>query len=514
MSLVLGYNSDSDSNSDSAGDTKDFKATASHSISTVSAKPDVKTNSRELILVGDSHISSKKTFSGIVEKTIFDDLTFKNKKRLHDISNGDGLNDLEYYKSQKSTKLESKRIKKQRKTKGDASDIDNYKGPWASYSESSDEDDSDKEEEDDEDEDEDGGETVLKNNNSHSEEVTKFYKSKSYPDEEGELCYMEPSKDITIDFTKPIGSQECFVPKTQVHVYDGHYKGTQQIQFLPQTGHLLLSCGNDSMIKLWDVYHSRQLLRSFEGHERSVKFVHFNNSGSEFISCSYDKYVKLWDTETGKCKTKIRLNAIPNVCKFNPNEDKQNEFLVGLTNKKIEHFDSRTNESIQTYDHHMGAINSITFVDDNKKFMTSSDDKSLRVWNWQINMPIKQISDPSQHSMPCLSLHPNGKYVVAQSMDNSIVTFLAHDKFKKNKKKYFDGHNSSGYSINLDFSPDGKNLMSGDNNGFAFFWDWKTCKLIKKLKVDNKVISTIASHPRETSTVCMSGQSGKIYLYN
>ena len=199
MSLAFGYNSDSDSNSDSAGDKNGFRATVSHSISTINATPDVSTSSRELIQVDDSNNSSKKIFSGIVEKTIFDDLTFKNKKRLHDISNGDELNDLEYYKSQKSTKSESQRIKKQRKTKGDASDIDNYIGPWASYSESSDEDESDKEVKD-----EDAHEEVSKKSISLSAEVSKFYKSKSYPDEEGESCYMEPSKDFPFDLKKPI----------------------------------------------------------------------------------------------------------------------------------------------------------------------------------------------------------------------------------------------------------------------------------------------------------------------
>ena len=46
-------------------------------------------------------------------------------------------------------------------------------------------------------------------------------------------------------------------------------------------------------------------------------------------------------------------------------------------------------------------------------------------------------------------------------------------------RKIFTGHQIAGYGIEIDFSPDGKILMSGDCNGFAYFWDWKTCKLIK-----------------------------------
>ena len=31
---------------------------------------------------------------------------------------------------------------------------------------------------------------------------------------------------------------------------------------------------------------------------------------------------------------------------------------------------------------HLGAVNTITFVDQNRRFVTTSDDKSIRVWEW------------------------------------------------------------------------------------------------------------------------------------
>ena len=36
-------------------------------------------------------------------------------------------------------------------------------------------------------------------------------------------------------------------------------------------------------------------------------------------------------------------------------------------------------------------------------------------------------------------------------------------------RKIFTGHQIAGYGIEIDFSPDGKILMSGDCNGFAYF---------------------------------------------
>lgn len=45
-------------------------------------------------------------------------------------------------------------------------------------------------------------------------------------------------------------------------------------------------------------------------------------------------------------------------------------------------WDTRSGEITQEYDRHLGAVNTITFVDENRRFVTTSDDKSLRVWEW------------------------------------------------------------------------------------------------------------------------------------
>lgn len=47
-------------------------------------------------------------------------------------------------------------------------------------------------------------------------------------------------------------------------------------------------------------------------------------------------------------------------------------------------WDIRTEEIVQEYDRHLGAVNTITFVDQNRRFVSTSDDKSLRVWEWLV----------------------------------------------------------------------------------------------------------------------------------
>ena len=42
----------------------------------------------------------------------------------------------------------------------------------------------------------------------------------------------------------------------------------------------------------------------------------------------------------------------------------------------------------QEYDYHLAAVNTITFVDEGRRFMTTSDDKTIRFWEMGINVQV------------------------------------------------------------------------------------------------------------------------------
>ena len=226
------------------------------------------------------------------------------------------------------------------------------------------------------------------------------------------------------------------------------------------------------------MYNQRNCLRTFIGHTKMVRDVCFSNDGKRFLSCGFDKYIKLWDTETGQCISRFTNKKIPYCVKFNPNEDLQHNFLAGCSDKKIIQWDVNTGKIAQEYDQHLGAVNSITFIDNNRRFVSTSDDKSMRVWEWGIPVVIKLVAEPYMHSMPAVAAHPSRnlllvffplgtcfahfviscteKWIACQSLDNQILIYSALDKFRQNNKKVFKGHTVAGYACQPNFSPDGR----------------------------------------------------------
>ncbi|XP_041970346.1 pre-mRNA-processing factor 17 [Aricia agestis] len=307
---------------------------------------------------------------------------------------------------------------------------------------------------------------------------------------------------------------KCFLPKAHIHTWKGHTKGVAGVRWFPKTAHLMLSAGMDCRVKIWEVYGSRRCIRTYFGHRQAVRDVNFCNTGKQFLSAAYDRYIKLWDTETGACVSRFTSRKVPYCVKFHPDDDKQHLFVAGTSDKKIICWDTRSGEIVQEYDRHLGAVNTITFVDDNRRFVTTSDDKSLRVWEWDIPVDMKYIADPGMHSLPAVTAAPNGKWLACQSMDNRVVVFSALNRFKLNRKKSFTGHMVAGYACSVDFSPDMSYLVSGDADGKCYIWDWKTTKLYKKWKAHDGVCITSLWHPHEPSKLLTAGWDGVIKYWD
>lgn len=295
------------------------------------------------------------------------------------------------------------------------------------------------------------------------------YKGRSWMAPPAGLASIASSEDnLDMDHHK------CYVPKKCVHRFQASDKGVHRIRLFPKTGHLLLTAGLDGKCQVWSL-EQKQLMRTYSGHSAAVRDVQFNHDGSRFVSASFDRFLRLWNTETGEVLQTLTNRKVPYVVKFYPLDD--NLFVVGCSDNKIVTYDCTSGEIVQEYNHHLAPVNAIVFSEDHgMKMITSSDDKKVLVWEWDIGVPIKYISDPTMHSMPCMTIHPSHQYFCGQSLDNTICVFQATNRFALQRKKKFSGHTVAGYACEMAISPDGQYLASGDGNGRIIFWDWKRTK--------------------------------------
>ena len=303
----------------------------------------------------------------------------------------------------------------------------------------------------------------------------------------------------------------CRPPSALVHTWRGHTKGVTSSQLFPRSGHLLLSASQDETIKIWDVDGDKSCLRTIYGHAKAVKRVAFSGDGLRFASCSFDQTVKAWDTETGACLFRERLQCTPHCVAIHPLMP--HVILAGLHDRRILQWDTRSAKIVQEYKEHLEAVNSITFIDGNRRFVSTSDDKSIRVWDFDVPVCIKYVADPKMHSMPAAAAHPTEPAIVFQSMNNLLLGYTTVDRLGSTRKR-FGGHMVTGLACQPCFSPDGRILASGDGTGQIIFWDWARTKSIKRIpNAHSKPVMDVIWHPRDPSKLISSSWDGDIKMW-
>ncbi|GIX60773.1 G-protein beta WD-40 repeat containing protein [Babesia caballi] len=337
------------------------------------------------------------------------------------------------------------------------------------------------------------------------------YHRKVDPDSPPTRSWLLPPKNLKLIDPE---NHKTFIPKREVHTYTGHTMAVQAIRYVPSTGHCLLSASMDGFVKIWDANNNRRCLRTYKGHCKGVRDITFANpEGTKFYSCGFDSTVVQWDTEYGKVVGVYAMEATPFCVTVYPHDE--GVFIVGGANKKACQFDARTGKVSLEYNAHQSNVNTVTFFDEGRKLVTTGDDRRLAVWEYNIPVAVKQLADPSMHSMPAVVAHPSEKFVLAQAMSNQILVYESSgSRFRFFGGKRFKGHLCSGYAIRPACSPDGRYVVSGDVRGRVFLWDWKTCRNLATLPGHKSVTMDCQWHPIQPSRLATCSWDGTIKLWD
>ena len=206
-------------------------------------------------------------------------------------------------------------------------------------------------------------------------------------------------RNIILDPPSHPKSAQCYLPKKLLHTYRGHNKGVHVLRWLPPVGHMFASGGLEGKVKLWHTGTPKPV-HTYIGHDLGVKDLAFNFDGSKFLTTAHDRFIREWDTETGSVLGTYSNGSLANVVKYHPDPSKSTQFFAGCSDYQLHQFDTSSGTIIRSYDQHLGAVNTCTFIDSGRKIVTTSDDKTIRIWEMDLPVTIKQVSDPAMHSLP------------------------------------------------------------------------------------------------------------------
>ncbi|XP_065177508.1 autophagy-related protein 16-1-like [Sycon ciliatum] len=266
------------------------------------------------------------------------------------------------------------------------------------------------------------------------------------------------------DRTVKLWSMRHFSTAPTAHgVLHGCNAGIMSVDF-DSVESLVLAGANDYSSRVWGVADQR-LRHSLTGHSNKVTSSKFLGGAGKVISGSADRTLKVWDLRNKAC---IRTIFAGSACHDIVIADSMGAAVVsGHFDKKIRFWDIRSEASANEV-LLQGRVTSLDLSPEKTLLLSCSRDDILKVIDLRMNSVLHSLGADgfkvaSDCSRCCFS--PDGKYVACGSQDGSIFVWsLASQKVEKVIKEH------SASVLTVAWHPSGDFMVSGEKNKRCIVW--------------------------------------------
>jgi WD40 repeat protein len=197
-------------------------------------------------------------------------------------------------------------------------------------------------------------------------------------------------------------------------------------------------------------------------HGDFVNHVAFTPDGKTVVSCSDDGTLRSWEASTGK--------------------------------------------EIHCFRGHRRSVMSLSISKDGKTLASISQDFTIRLWDLAAGKELRKLDAP-RGAYYDLSFSPDGLILASCGQNLTIWKTQTHEVIREFELKI------RGWLTTLAFSPDGKTLAVGSQDGIIRFWDTVDWKKIRQVQAHAQGVHSLAFSPNGRF-LASAGEDGLLSLRN
>jgi WD40 repeat protein len=229
----------------------------------------------------------------------------------------------------------------------------------------------------------------------------------------------------------------------------------------PETGSLLVTGGNDGVVRLWDpaTGQGRRILR---GHGRRIQTLSFSADGSMLAAGGNDGVIRLWDSVTGRHLRELRGQSDRLVSAvFSPGGTL---LATAGSDGDMYLWNAATGEYQREMDVETDHVWAEAFSPDGELLATANDDDTVRLWYRATGAHVTTIGE-HYGRVRSIAFRPDGTELATGCDDRKVRVW---DLVERRITAVLDGHTDRVYAVA--FAPDGSWLASVSWDGRAVIW--------------------------------------------